>query len=55
MSDEKKVHDSGKATYVAPTLTTHGTFENITRQDVDGRRFDLSFNQGDPIPDAFAS
>lgn len=44
-----------KLPYEAPAVTFLGTLESITRQDVDGNHFDMSFNAGDPIPDAFAS
>jgi hypothetical protein len=44
-----------RAQYDTPVLTVQGSFESLTQQDVDGRRFDASFNAGDPIPPAFAS
>lgn len=44
-----------RAQYDTPVLTVQGSFESLTQQDVDGNRFDMSFNAGDPIPDAFAS
>jgi hypothetical protein len=50
-----KVRSGGKAFYEAPRLTVHGSFESLTQQDTDGRRFDQSFNAGDPIPPAFSS
>ena len=55
MSDETRNAQDVKEHYVAPKLTAHGTFENVTRQDIDGRRFDMSFNAGDVIPEEFAS
>jgi len=44
-----------KMRYETPLLTVQGGFEALTQQDVDGRRFDASFNEGDPIPPEFAS
>lgn len=49
------VVDGGKLPYEIPTVTALGTLESITRQDIDGNHFDMSFNAGDPIPDAFSS
>jgi hypothetical protein len=49
----EKVH--AQLPYETPQLTVQGSFESLTQQDVDGRRFDASFNEGDPIPPAFAS
>jgi hypothetical protein len=53
--DGKKVHARAQAVYETPELTVQGSFESLTQQDVDGSRFDASFNAGDPIPPAFAS
>lgn len=47
--------DNTKLPYEAPVVTMLGTLESITRHDIDGHRFDMSFNAGDPIPDAFSS
>ena len=44
-----------KMAYEAPRLVTQGSFETLTQQDIDGRRFDANFNVGDPIPPEFAS
>lgn len=50
-----ELQDGGKLSYEVPALEKLGTLESITRQDVDGHRFDMTFNAGDPIPDAFSS
>lgn len=49
------VKEGGKLPYEVPTVTVIGTLESITRHDVDGHHFDMSFNSGDPIPPAFSS
>jgi hypothetical protein len=53
----QEVHADARWQYEAPLLTVQGSFESLTQQDVDGARFDSSFNEGDPIPPdgAFAS
>jgi hypothetical protein len=48
-------NEGGKLPYKTPTVVFRGTLEAITRQDIDGKRFDLSFNAGDTIPPAFSS
>jgi hypothetical protein len=50
-----KVPADARLQYETPSLTVQGSFESLTQQDVDGSRFDASFNEGDPIPPAFAS
>ena len=52
--EEKIPHDS-RLPYETPSVVVQGSFESLTQQDVDGARFDMSFNAGDPIPEAFAS
>lgn len=49
------VQDGRKLPYEVPTVTVLGTLESITRHDTDGFHFDMSFNEGDPIPPAFTS
>ena len=44
-----------KLSYETPMLSRQGSFEALTQQDIDGRRFDANFNEGDPIPPDFAS
>jgi hypothetical protein len=52
-----EVQADARLQYETPLLTVQGSFESLTQQDVDGARFDSSFNEGDPIPPdgAFAS
>jgi hypothetical protein len=54
---EQLVHANARLQYETPLLTVQGSFETLTQQDVDGAHFDMSFNEGDPIPPdgAFAS
>jgi hypothetical protein len=46
-----KVQTVSKLRYETPAVTVQGTFENVTQHASSGRRFDMSFSAGDPVPD----